>query len=189
LFLAAGCETYKDFSLTHKLWTDEARCRHAEPAPQPRLALSEGRLTNEIVVQYDEVQEMKTQVQRRAYSLAPNLVCVAENRKPVFLDARDVVGLRPIPRVDSSEAATRAPAPPVCFLVPSSESREFILFRNTVMEGPYELPVYAESQGTALKVALTPFAVTADTVVVGVVASVAAAFLWVFVGAPGASTL
>ena len=44
-------------------------------------------------------------------------------------------------------------------------------------EGPYELPDYLKSNNTAARVLLTPLAVAADSLMVGLVASVVGAYM------------
>ena len=51
-------------------------------------------------------------------------------------------------------------------------------------ESAFDLPVYVETSGTPIRVALTPFAVAGDTVMVGAVAAVVGFLLWAQIGAP-----
>jgi hypothetical protein len=51
-------------------------------------------------------------------------------------------------------------------------------------ESAFDLPVYAETSGTATRIVLTPFAVAGDTVMVGAVAAVVGFLMWAQIGAP-----
>ena len=59
----------------------------------------------------------------------------------------------------------------------AESGREFTLHPQAESFGSFQLPVYPESSGTAVRVALTPFAAVGDTVVVGLVASAVALIL------------
>jgi len=51
-------------------------------------------------------------------------------------------------------------------------------------EATYDFPVYPETCGTPTRIALTPFAVAGDTVMVGLVSAVVGFLLWVQMGGP-----
>ena len=64
------------------------------------------------------------------------------------------------------------------------QGRGFVLHQPATAEQSFQLPVYVESAGTLPRVALTPFAVVGDTVMVGVAASVVGFVLWAQSGGP-----
>jgi hypothetical protein len=63
----------------------------------------------------------------------------------------------------------------------TQEGRGFTLYRpaESAAASDFDLPVYAETSGTATRVVLTPFAVAGDTAMVGVVAAFVGFLLWV----------
>jgi hypothetical protein len=179
MLLSAGCTTVEDYSLTYKLWNNPQLRHFAEPAPDPHLSLFDRRQNNDVLVQYDEIREQNEVVRRRAYFLQQNAERIGRQEKPHFVDPQLATTMAPIPQSETPPGSTNL-APTSCSLVAMSTKggHEFLLFRNDTTEGPYGLPTYLESNGNFLKVALTPFAIAGDTVLVGLVASVAAAYIY-----------
>ena len=83
--LVSGCETARDYSVTHKVWSYEEWRHFAGPAPEPHLALFETANRNDILVQYDEMSDTSGRIRRRAYLLYPNLERIQEKRRPEFV--------------------------------------------------------------------------------------------------------
>jgi hypothetical protein len=47
------------------------------------------------------------------------------------------------------------------------EGRGFTMYRGTTYEQTYDLPVYRQTSGTPMRIALTPFAAAGDAVMAG----------------------
>ncbi len=154
LMCSTGCKTVHEYSLTYKLWNNDDLNNYSEPAPDPKLALFQSP-DHELLVTYDEERENGGKVLRRAYYLKPNLELIAKNTKPNFVKPGTAASLSPVQHSLTNRQA-------------------FMVVKDSTTEGPYKLPVYCESEGTAWKLGLTPFAVVGDTVMVGIVASVVA---------------
>ena len=167
-----GCETVKEYSLSHKLWTNGEMSSFAEPASDPRLALFANRRGEDVFVQYDETSEKNEQVRRRAYFLEPNAERIAQHKRPRFVDPQAAAMMNPVPQSQTRAWMTNVSPAQTSLTVWSENGREFSLLRDGPAEGPYALPTYWESNGTLVRVILTPFAVAGDTVMVGVVGSV-----------------
>src|SRR5438445_4800024 len=175
--LVSGCETARDYSVTHKVWSYEEWRHFAGPAPSPHLALFETASGNHILVQYDEMSDTSGRIRRRAYLLYPNLERIQENRRPEFVKPALLNGVKPI-QLQDSPSPTADPHPtPALYAVTAKGGREFTLYRAGAAEGPYELPDYLKSNSTAARVLLTPLTVAADSVMVGLVASVLGAYM------------
>ena len=179
LILSAGCTTVEDYSLTYKLWNNPQLRRFAEPAPDPHLALFARPPNNDALVQYDETREQNEVVHRRAYFVKQNAERIGLQKKPHFVNPQIANTMDQIPQRETPPGSTNL-APSSCSFVAMSTNsgHEFLILRNDTTEGPYALPTYLESNGNFLKVALTPFAIAGDTVLVGLVASVAAAYIY-----------
>jgi len=171
-----GCETVKNYSVTHKVWNNEEWRHFAEPAPSSRLALFETAHGNDILVQYDEMSDTSGRIRQRAYLLYPNLQRIRENKRPDFVKPALANGVKPIRLQDSPLSTADAHPAPGFYAVIAKGGREFTLYRAGGTEGPYELPDYLKSNSTAARVLLTPLAVAADSVMVGLVASVVGAY-------------
>ncbi len=131
---------------------------------------------DDILVQYDELSDTSGRIRRRAYFLSPNLERIRENKRPDFVKPALANGVEPI-QLQDSPLSTADPHPaPRIYAVIARGGGEFTLYRAGGTEGPYELPEYLKSNSTAPRVLLTPLAVAADTVMVGLVASVVAAY-------------
>jgi hypothetical protein len=177
LLLFTGCETVHEYSLTYKVWdTDDFR-RWSEPAPDPSLALFETSDHARLLVAYNAYSEKHSKAKRQAYYLQPNQARIDARKAPKFVPPVVPTGMRPIPVVDASALATNPLPNLASYAVLDTSGRAFTLYPQAEPLDPLRLPVYPESSGTALRVALTPLAVVGDTVMVGLVASVAAVII------------
>jgi hypothetical protein len=79
-----------------------------------------------------------------------------------------------IPVFEQGAVVTNFPTGLTNYAVLSESGREFTLHPQAEPLGAFQLPVYPESSGTAMRVAITPFAAVGDTVMVGLVASAVA---------------
>src|SRR5262245_57008595 len=173
-----GCEAVRDCSVTHKVWSNEEWRHFAGPAPSPQLTIFETANGDNILVQYDEMSDTSGRIRRRAYLLYPNLERIREGKRPDFVKPAQVNGAKLIQLQDSPMSTSDDAHPtPGIYAVLSRGGREFTLYRAGGREGPYELPDYLKSNNTAARVLLTPLAVAADSVMVGLVASVVAAYM------------
>jgi len=180
LLLTAGCATVQDYSLTYKLWNNAEMRRFAEPAPEPHLALAASLQSEDVLVQYDEIREQDGTVTRRAYFLRQNAERIKRSEKPRFVNPKLALNMNAVP-VCATLSETNNPAfkaLPLFAMSTLNGSQEFVLLRHGATEGPYTLPTYVESNANFVRVAFTPFAVAGDTVMVGLVASVVAAYLY-----------
>jgi len=179
LLFLTGCETAQDYSLTYKLWNNPELRRFAEPAPDPHLALFEKRSDHDVLVQYDETYEHNETVRRRAYFLAQNVRRIVQRKKPRFVNPQLAPGLTPLAIQEAQPGATNSWPPggsPVAFY--DKDLHDFSLQGIPGLEGHHTLPVYEHGSGNFARIALTPFAVTGDTVTVGVVAGVVFAYAY-----------
>jgi hypothetical protein len=180
LLLTAGCATVQDYSLTYKLWNNAELRRFAEPAPEPHLALFSNPRSEDLLVQYDEVREQDVTVRRRAYFMRQNAERISRREKPRFVDPQLASAMEPVP-VCAALSETNNPALeilPLFAMFTRSDGQDFVLLRHGTAEGPYTLPAYVESNANFVRVAFTPFAVAGDTIMVGLVASIAAAYAY-----------
>jgi hypothetical protein len=177
LFLASGCETVQKYSLSYRLWDNEDFCKWSEPLPNPRLALFETPDHTNLLVAYDAFSEKHSVIMRQAYYLRPNQARLRAGKAPRFVPPVTAKGMEPIPVFEQSAAATNSLTQLTNYAVISDSGHAFTLHPQAEPLGDCQLPVYPESSGTALRVALTPFAAVGDTVMVGLVASVMAVIL------------
>jgi hypothetical protein len=157
--LCCGC-------VTRTLWEDKA---FNEPSPQPNLQLYYSEQKRDVFVVYDELREPSSSVCRRGYFLKERR---AENQRPLFVDPRGTKQLRQIPIV------TQTNAPAANAFAVLHDPAKFSLTINGEQKGPYELPVYPSGFHHSAQIALTPLAVTADTVIVGSVVGGLVVYWW-----------
>ena len=175
--LSSGCEAVRNYSVTHKVWNNEEWRHFAAPAPDPHLALFEAASGDDILVQYDEMSDTSGRIRRRAYLLYLNQERIRANKRPEFVKPALLIGVKPI-QLQESPSATVDPHPtPGFYAVTAKGGRGFTLHRAGGTERSYELPEYLKSNGTVARVLLTPLAVVADSVMVGLVASVVGAYM------------
>ena len=137
-----------------------------------------------MLVQYDPLGERHTQVSRRSYYLWHNQARIAAGKKPKWAKATSTEGARPIPVIPYHDASTNSPPEQMTYAVTVREGRAFTLHRPSEPTETFDLPVYAETHGTAIRLALTPFAVVGDTVMACGVVAVFGFLVWAQSGAP-----
>ena len=184
LLVGAGCQTVEKYSLTYRVWNNADWRKFSEPAPNPHLALFESTNRADVLVEYDALSEKRSTLKRQAYYLEENEGRIAAGKKPKLVPPSVAGGMQAIPVLPTPVAATNLPPARASYSVLTKEGRAFTLYRSAAPEGKFDLPVYAETSGTATRLVLTPFAVAGDTVMVGAVAGLAGFFLWVQSGAP-----
>ena len=154
--LTTGC-------VTSELW-DSNYSRIHEPALPLNLRLYQSTEKDDVLVQYHEWVDVNEKVRTRTYWLNRNSRLVSNPHKPKFISARTAEGLVLIPLLDSPPSfagntgqmsAVRVNSPP-----------GFVLYSDNRELGRYELPVYDDATGTAIKVLLTPLAITADAAII-----------------------
>jgi len=151
----------------------------SEPAPNPHLALFANPKNGDVLVQYDEMREQSDSIRRRAYFLQENAERAHLRKKPRFVNPQLATTMNPIPRKEDTSAQTNlADSASSVVSMSSKGGNEFVLFRDGRSEGPYDLPTYLASNANFTRVALSPFGVAGDTIMVGLVASFAAAYIY-----------
>jgi hypothetical protein len=165
--LATGCDTVHDWSLTYRLWDSGEFRRFDEPAPDPKLALFQSPDGRDVLVEYDSLPENRDTPERRAYWLRTGQSGVADRRKPEFISPAATNGLAPIPVIIVNSQIAAQPAQTVPYAVCARGGRSFLLFETAAEGQSIDLPVYQQASGNAMKLALTPLAVTGDTLMVG----------------------
>jgi hypothetical protein len=184
LVFLTGCESAQEYSLTHKLWSNEDFRKFSEPAPRPSLALFKADKQDDVLAQYDAYSEKHSRIERRAYFLRANAAIVPAAKKPRFVAPALADGMKPIPLIAFSPDGVHNEPSAAEYARPTrDDSREFILYRPQGPPETFELPVYSEGGGFT-RVALTPLAVAGDAVMVCGVAAVAGFIAWLTVGAP-----
>ena len=174
LFLASGCETVQDYSLSYRLWDNSDLSKWSEPSSNPHLALFESPDHTRLLVEYDAVSEKHSAVKRQAYYLELNQARISSGKAPKFTQLAAAEGMIPIPVFEAVAIATNPPTQLTNYAVLSESGREFTLHPQAEHLGAFQLPAYPESSGTVVRVALTPLAAVGDTAMVGVVAAFAA---------------
>lgn len=155
-FFGSGC--------TYALWTNGNLDAYKEPALSPNLRLYESKQKNDILVVYKEYTERNNSTNARAYWLNKNDKRVENQYAPAFVRKRSANHLTPIPvfySVPEKADLTRG-----SYAVCETNQQSFELFSNGREIGSFNLPVYKDRRGCIEKIALTPFAVSADVTVV-----------------------
>ena len=184
VLLLTGCRTVEKYSLTYRVWDNEDWRKFSEPAPSPNLALFEAANHADVLVQHDAFSEKHSKIERHAYYLRPNQPRTDAGTKPELVKPSVAHGMKPIPVLPTQGALTNQPPELPAYAVVTKEGRGFTLYRPMEPVSAFDLPVYVETSGTPTRIALTPFAVAGDTVMVGVVAAVVGFLLWAQIGAP-----
>jgi len=180
-----GCETVQEYSLTYRLWDNSDLKKWNEPAVNPNLALFEDTNRADVLVCYDALSEKRSAVRAQAYYLKSNQARIAAKKKPKFVVPSAAGGLKSIPVLSAAETSKNLLPRPSAYAITTAGGRGFTLYKTNTASGPFALPVYVEASCAPARVVLTPLAMAGDTVMVGVVGSVAGFFWWMSSGAPG----
>lgn len=173
-----GCQTYGEYGLTHKVWSDASLTDHYEPAGTATVKTFRRPPSSRLLVTYDERRERDNSVRRRAFFLPDNAKALAAQRKPSFASPAPEAGWVELPVIVADQPAPAAPL----YLRLAADSRSFTIVRDGVADGPHQLPTYVDQSSTAFRVAMTPVAVVADVTVVGVFCGIVA--LYAYAGGP-----
>jgi hypothetical protein len=173
--LSSGCETVHDYSLSYRLWDQDLR-KWNEPASTPHLALFETAGHTNLLVEYDAYREKHQRTERQAYHLLSNQERIHARRAPKLIASTATNGMTGIPVFEAVTFTTTPPAELSNYAIISSSGREFMVYPQPGPMEPFQLPVFPEGSGTFTHVVLTPFAVTGDVAMVGLVAGVVALY-------------
>ncbi len=174
-----GCES----SLTYKLWTNGEFRRYYEPASNPCLQLFHDVNQGDVLVAYDEAHETRSAIRRRAYYVNRNRLRLEAGQKPRFVNANRAAGLKPVAFVHETTSPSLLDSETVQAVVATNGQR--FTLSGDFGGHTYQLPVYQDQSGFAGRVALTPFTVTGDILIVAGMAAVVAALVWAESGFAG----
>lgn len=162
LAASTGCESVQEHCLTRKLWNHPAfEVRHV-PAVNPALQLFEAPQRGDVLVRYDELTTWKDDIRPRAYWLQENLPRVTSGRKPRFVPLAAADKLTPIPIATTNLAPAR-------HAIIDARDGSFALHAPNAPPQYHSLPSYPDTPARLQRLLLTPFAVAADAVQVGLV--------------------
>lgn len=154
LLLACMCS-----GCTAVLWETDHFTSHRYPAPDPKLVVLHDVQQNDFIACYDELNDKKGTVQRRAYSVRSSADAVERGKKPRHL-------------------AQVPPNLPTIEINPADRTPPYVLVTNTqftiytVDESiAGRLPTYRNDREVAMKLALTPLTLVADAAIVGLIAA------------------
>jgi hypothetical protein len=149
---------------TRALWTTPEFDNCNEPARNIHLRLYMAGPDGKILVVYDEFSQRRDSVHTRAYLLDKNAGKIRAQKRPVFVSARSLQELKPIPVFQTSNLPL---SPPPSYATLSTNDQSFTLFGLGAKAQTYALPVYDDGHGKAERIALTPLTVAADATIVG----------------------
>ena len=174
-----GCES----SLTYKLWTNGEFRRYYEPASNPRLQLFHDTNQGDVLAAYDEAHETRNAIRRRAYYVNRNRLRIEAGQKPHFVKPDRAAGLKPVAFVHEA-ALPSLPGSETITATVATNGQRFTL-SGDFGGHTYLLPVYQDQSGLVGRVALTPFTVAGDVLVVAGMTAVVAALIWAESGFAG----
>lgn len=176
-----GCQTYEEYGLTHKLWSDPSLTDYYEPAGTRNLKAFRLPPAARLQVSYDERREKDSSVRRRAFFLPDSAPALASKAKPSFTNPAPATGWIEVPVIVAGEPVPEASL----YLKLAADRKSFTVVHAGVADGPHRLPTYVDQSSTAFRVALTPVTVVADGTVVAVFCGVVALYLYVGGPIPG----
>ena len=176
-----GCQTYEEYGLTHKLWSDASLTDHYEPAGTRGLKTFQRPPSPRLLISYDERREKDSSIRRRAFFLPDSATTLAAQGKPSFTHPAPGAGWVEVPVIVEGEPAPEAPL----FIKLAANKKGFTVFRDGVTDGPHQLPTYVDQSSTVFRASVTPFAVVADVTVVALACGVVALYVYAHAPFPG----
>jgi hypothetical protein len=155
---------------TYALWTNGNLDAFKEPAQNPDLHLYQSWQRKDILVVYNEHSERRNTVRRRAYWLNQNQCRVEKQDAPIFARKQSFRHVTCVPVFYSTPVKTDVNRG--FYAMCDTNQQSFTIFSGNREIGSYDFPVYNDGWGNVEKVALTPFAVSADAAIVGVCAGI-----------------
>ena len=149
-----GCECIEKHSLTHHVWNNSSFQRFREPAPAPKIEVFADAEQKDFLVVYDEVRDTTEDLHRRAFFLGANQSRLAHQRKPSFIDPKLATILEVVPLNGNTNKFPFA-----------TFDKKLSIHTEKGVIGPYDLPAYEGKSGMALRIVVSPFAVTGDAVI------------------------
>lgn len=172
LSVSLGLALFLCGCVTSALWRE---ADFKEPSPEPRLNLYEARQAGDVLVSYEEVSDRNGELKRRAFYLNRYAAKQYSEGKPRFVDPKEALKLDSIPVFEPGHEPDSLNG---LYAVRGRSPAEFALFNDGQALGSYSLPVYRDGLDQTRRVAVTPFAVVADAVIIGSVVGLA----WVCAG-------
>ena len=142
-----GCQTYGEYGLTHKLWSDPGFTDYYEPAGTAGMKSFQRPPGARLLVTYDERRENDSSLRRRAFFLPDSTKALAAQRKPGFTSPKPDAGWAEIPVIAAGQPPPTAPL----YLRLATDNKSFTIVRDGVVEGPYQLPTYVDRSSTAFR--------------------------------------
>ncbi|EEF62412.1 hypothetical protein [Pedosphaera parvula] len=161
LSLLTGCGSLKDITLTGALWSDEFLLNNHVPTNGEATTAFIKADQKDVLITYDERQDRKDKVKRRAFFVLENQHLLATGGKPHFVPLKNAVGREPVPilwEANTVETNTYSSA-----LIISTNQWDFQLVLTNQNLGHFHMPVYADEHSRGTQILLTPFAVAGDT--------------------------
>ena len=155
--LLTGCKTCKEDTLTGKLWNSHQFTHFREPASFPQVAVFYAPAFDDFLVAYDSFRDDGDAALRLNYFVQANERHLADHTQPDFVSTNGL-NLIAVPLNGATNILPYA-----------TYDARLTIHTSGERLGPYPLPSYKESDGLAIKTALTPLAVTGDATVVGLV--------------------
>lgn len=156
--LTGGCAT-------DALWNKTDLDAWNEPAQNPDVHLFDARQKRDFLVVYDEYSERHDSVRPRAYFLNRNQARVAQGQKPHFVSTRCSYRWPPVQTFQTAPESSTNFAQTI-YAVMVSNQQSFTIFSGAE-KTEYSLAVYNDGRSQKVRIALTPFAVTADLTIIG----------------------
>jgi hypothetical protein len=157
---AGGC--------TSELWDQKTFAHRYQPADPSNLRLFYSEKREDILVQYDELEDPENTIRTRSYWLGQNMLRENPDREPHFVSAKKSSGLIPIPI--SEVPPTNALSDSLKFYaVARRDDGFFTLYSGNGPPDPYELPKYKDPTQKVKQIALTPLPVGVDVTAFGVI--------------------
>lgn len=163
--ILTGCGLHRE-SLTYKLWESDTFQHWREPATNSVPTVHYAPARKDYLVTYNSLRDGDDKPRQGSYFLGDYEASRGGKRKPRLISGSRLE-LVPVPVNGATNVLPYA-----------TFDRKLTIQTSEGSIGPYALPTYAESEGTAAKSALTPLAVTADVACLSLIVACLAAFAY-----------
>ncbi len=163
IVLVTGCECIKENTFGGRLWSTGDFAHYRNLDRRAPATLHHSALRNDYLLRYTEVRDGDEKPKLRAYFVQENAENVSARRQPAFVRPEQP-DLKPVPLNGDTNALPHARL-----------NQHLTIFAHDGIYGPFPLPEYEETDGTAAKIALTPVAIVGDIALISLIGALFAA--------------
>jgi len=160
-----GCGMHKE-SFTYKLWHGDEFGHFREPATNAQITVYYCAAREDYLVTYTSLRDGDSSPRRKAFFFGAYERSLLDHQKPQSVSTNRLE-LAPVPVNGATNVLPRA-----------TFNGRLTIYTPEGQIGPYQLPVFAETKGVAVRAALSPLTAASDVTCLSLIAGFFAALVY-----------